>query len=70
MNRNLDLLDFVTVLSFVIGLYALDIAIENLKENEYQTDDLKNLLQYMEEHLQSQDTHLKEQDKILNNLTK
>ena len=70
INKNLNILDIITILSFLIGIYALEVAIENLKENEEQNADLKNILQYLDTHLQSQDEHLANQDKILENLTK
>lgn len=68
--NNLKMLDWITILSFIIGLYALDIAIENLKENEHQNDELKQILHYLDTHLQDQDEHLASQDRILENLTK
>lgn len=65
-------LDKIAILSFFIGIYALYIALENLKENEEQADDLEDILKYLEIHLQSQDelfsdlsNHLEKQDKIL-----
>ena len=64
------LLDKITIASFLIGLYALYIALENLKENREQNDDLKEILEYLETHLQSQDEHLEAQDRILENLTR
>ena len=77
MKRNLTFLDLITIVSFAVGVYALDIALVNLKENEEQNDELKKILHYLEEHLQDQDKHLHEQDlhlanqdKILENLTK
>ena len=70
MNRQLDFLDIITILSFVVGVYALEIAFQNLAENEYQNNDLKEILHYLDVHLESQDEHLANQDKILENLTK
>ena len=77
MNNNLKLLDFITIISFCVGVYALEIALDNLEENRGQNDELKQILHYLEEHLQDQDKHLHEQDmqlasqgKILENLTK
>lgn len=70
INRNLTFLDFITILSFAVGVYALDIALENLKENEEQNSELKEILHYLEVHLQDQDNHLEAQDRILENLTK
>ena len=69
-NRGFGFLDWVTLISFGIGLYALYIALENLDENRYQNDELKQILHYLEVHLQDQDVHLASQDRILENLTK
>lgn len=63
-------LDKITILSFVIGIYALYIALENLEENREQNDELKNILNYLEIHLQDQDNHLHSQDKMLKSITK
>ena len=70
INKNLNMLDIITILSFIIGIYALDIAIENLKENEEQNNELKEILHYLDIHLESQDEHLASQDRRLENLTK
>lgn len=69
-RNNIDFLDVITILSFVIGLYALYIALENLDENRDQNNELKKVLSYLDNHLHSQDEHLKMQDELLNNLTK
>lgn len=68
MNNNLKMLDWITLISFGIGLYALYIALENLEENREQNDELKKILDYLEIHLQDQDNHLHKQDKILEKL--
>lgn len=70
MNKQLDFLDIITILSFVVGVYALEIALQNLKENEDQNNELKEILHYLDVHLESQDEHLANQDKILKKLTK
>lgn len=70
MNNNIKLLNWITLISFGVGLYALYIALENLKENRNQEDELKKILSYLEKHLQDQDLHLANQDKLLENLTK
>ena len=77
MNNNLRMLDWITIISFGVGIYALYIALQNLDENRDQNDELKQILHYVEQHLQDQDNHLHEQDKhlasqdrILENLTK
>lgn len=70
MNKKLTFLDLITILSFGIGLYALEVALKNLDENREQNDELKNILNYLDTHLQNQDEHLASQDRILENLTK
>lgn len=70
MNNNLKILDWITLISFGIGLYALYIALENLEENRKQNIDLKEILDYLETHLQDQDNHLHKQDELLKKLTK
>lgn len=70
MNNNLRMLDWITLISFGIGLYALYIALANLEENREQNDELKKILDYLEIHLQDQDNHLHQQDKLLKSLTK
>lgn len=63
-------LDKITILSFMIGLYALFIALQNLEENRLQTDDTQKILDDLENHLRTQDLHLASQDKVLENITK
>lgn len=77
MNNKLNFLDLITLIAFGVGIYSLYIALENLQENRGQNDELKQILHYLEIHLQDQDNHLHEQDKhlanqdkILENLTK
>lgn len=70
MNNNLKLLDWITLISFGIGLYALYIALANLEENREQNEDLMKILNYLEGHLQDQDEHLASQDRVLENLTR
>ena len=62
-QNNLKMLDWITILSFIVGLYALKIALENLDENRQQEDELKEILHYLDEHLANQ-------DRILENITK
>lgn len=66
----MNFLDRITIASFLIGLYALYIALENLEENRDQNNELKEILNYLDIHLQSQDEHLHAQDNILENLTR
>ena len=66
MNKNqFDFLDMITLLSFLIGVYALVIALQNLEENRVQTDDTKQVLFKLNEHLHEQDKHLEKQDMLL-----
>lgn len=59
MNKeNLDILDILTILSFIIS-------IENLKENQMQSESIRKILQELNEHLNQQDIILKNQDDIL-----
>lgn len=57
-NNQFTFLDFITLLSFLIGFYAVLIALENLEENREQTLDTKEVLYKL-------DKHLNEQDKLL-----
>ena len=70
MNNNLKMLDWITLISFGIGLYALYIALANLEENRNQNGELKEILHYLDDHLHNQDKHLANQDQILENITK
>ena len=70
MNNNFKMLDWITLLSFGIGVYALYIALVNLEMNNEQSNELKQILHYLEQHLQDQDEHLANQDRILENITK
>ena len=67
---NYKFLDWITIISFGVGIYALYIALENLDLNNNQNTDLKEILNYLEKHLKEQDDHLASQDRILENLTK
>lgn len=68
--NNLKMLDWVNLIALGVGLYALYIALENLEENRDQNDELKQILHYVEGHLQDQDNHLASQDRVLENITK
>ena len=70
MNNDFRFLDWINLFSFGIGVYALYIALENLDINNKQNTDLKDILNYLEVHLQDQDNHLHKQDELLKNLTK
>lgn len=72
MNKQLSFLDILTILSFVVGLYAIELAMQNLNENRLQSKDSEEILYQLEghlksqdEHLHAQDLHLAEQDKLL-----
>ena len=72
MNREFSFLDLITIISFMIGLYALELAMQNLEENRIQSKDSEEILHQLEihlknqdEHLHAQDLHLAEQDKLL-----
>ena len=70
MNNNLKMLDLINLMAFGVGIYALYIAFVNLSMNDKQNADLKDILDYLEIHLQDQDEHLHKQDELLKNLTK
>lgn len=61
-NNNLSFLDILTILSFVVGLYALELAMKNLEENRLQSKDSEDILYQLEHHLKMQDNHLHAQD--------
>lgn len=54
-NKDFSFLDFITLISFLIGFYALVVALQNLEENREQTEDTKEVLYRMDEHLRKQD---------------
>lgn len=73
-DNQLSFLDILTILSFVIGLWALELAKQNLVENRIQSKDSEEILYQLEHHLLSQDNlfedlsnHLAKQDEILFN---
>ena len=65
MNNNFSMLDTLTILAFIIGVYSFAIAIQNLDENRVQTEDMKQILHKLNEHLHAQDLHLAKQDELL-----
>lgn len=65
MRDNLELLDIITIISFVVSLQSLEIANANLIENRQQTEDTQKILKEMQNHLDQQDEILANQDKIL-----
>ena len=71
-NNQFSFLDLITIISFMVGLYALELAMQNLEENRIQSKDSEEILHQLEihlknqdEHLHAQDLHLAEQDKLL-----
>ena len=65
IQENLDVLDFLTIISFIVSLQSLELANKNLVENRQQTQDTQQILNEMQEHLNQQDEILANQDKIL-----
>lgn len=61
MNKELSFLDILTILSFMIGLWALELAMQNLEENRIQTEDTKEVLYKLDNHLQEQDELLRKE---------
>ena len=73
-NNQFSFLDLITIISFIIGLWALELAMKNLEENRIQSKDSEEILHQLEHHLRSQDDlfdglseHLEKQDKVLFN---
>ena len=64
-NKQFDYLDIITIMSFAIGLEALELANKNLVENRQQTSDTHKILSELQDHLNQQDEILSNQDKIL-----
>lgn len=71
-NNQFSFLDLLTIISFMVSLYALELGVENLNENRQQSKDSQEILNQLEHHLRSQDNlfddlshHLAEQDKLL-----
>ena len=64
-NKDLDILDIITIISFIIGLQSYELAGKNLEENRQQTADTQQILNQMQEHLNQQDEILANQDEIL-----
>ena len=64
-NKQFDYLDLITIMSFVIGLQAFELAQKNLTENRQQTEDTQKILSELDVHLRQQDDILENQNKIL-----
>lgn len=60
-NNQFNFLDLLTILSFVIGLLALELAKQNLAENRVQSKDSEEILYQLNQHLHIQDNILNEQ---------
>lgn len=54
-DKQFTFLDFLTVLSFLLGFYSIMIGLENLEENREQTLQTEEVLYKLEEHLKNQD---------------
>lgn len=70
MNNNNNFIDWVNILSLGISLYSLYIALENLTLNDSQSKELKEILNYLEQHLKEQDKHLLKQDELIKKIMK
>lgn len=64
-NKQLEALDILTIISFVVGLKSYELASKNLVENRQQTEDTQKILKELQDHLHEQDKILANQDKIL-----
>ena len=60
-NNQFSFLDLITIISFIIGLWALELAMQNLVENEEQSLTQQELLHKLNQHLHIQDNVLNEQ---------
>lgn len=65
INKNFNVLDMLSVVALIVGIYSFVVAIQNLDENCIQTEDTKQVLHKLNVHLLEQDKHLAEQDKLL-----
>lgn len=65
MRNNFDIIDALSVLALIVSVYSFIVAIQNLDENRIQTEDTKQILHELNNHLARQDVHLAEQDKLL-----
>ena len=65
MNRELDILDIITIMSFIIGWQSYELATKNLQENREQTNDTQQIINELDSHLKQQDEILETQNKIL-----
>ena len=64
-NDGLDVLDLISIMSFVIGWQSYELASKNLQENREQTNDTQKILNELDYHLKQQDEILENQNKIL-----
>lgn len=60
-QKEFDALDIIAIVSFIIGFQSYELARKNLKENEQQTNDLKDILDKLSTHLDKQDNQLDNQ---------
>ena len=61
-NKDFNFFDFLAIMSFLIAIYGFFYTIENLKENRSQTEDTKEILEKLENHLKQQDDLLGRSD--------
>ena len=64
-KQSFEVLDIITIISFMISLQSLELANKNLIENRQQTEDTHKILQDLKHHLEQQDEILENQNKIL-----
>ena len=65
-NQNdFNIIDALSILALIVSVYSYIIAIQNLEENRIQTEDTKQVLHKLNEHLRMQDEHLAKQDELL-----
>ena len=64
-QNEFNIIDVLSVLALIVGIYSFIIAIQNLDENRIQTEDTKQILHKLNDHLAEQDKHLAMQDELL-----
>lgn len=51
INKNFNVLDMLSVVALIVGIYSFVVAIQNLDENRIQTEDTKQVLHKLNVHL-------------------
>lgn len=64
-QHNFSIIDALSIIALIVGVYSYVVAIQNLDENRLQTEDTKQILHKLNDHLHMQDKHLAKQDELL-----